>query len=184
MRIDRAIANEILDRVQPLGIEAAIAAVNTFDRERSDKRRQKENAIEQARFEVARAFRQYDAADPENRLVAADLERRWNDRLMALRTFEDDLAKLDTAARPGLSVADSDRLMALGQDLARAWDSPGVTIETRKKIVRMLISEIVVDVTEGIITAIIHWHGGDHTRLEVKKNKVGQTCWATGTRCH
>ena len=50
--------------------------------------------------------------------------------------------------------------MALGKDFARAWDSPGVTIETRKKIVRMLISEIIVDVAERIITAIIHWHGG------------------------
>jgi hypothetical protein len=181
MRIDRAIAKEILDRIRPLGVEAALTALNTFDQEQSDKRQQIENAIERARFEAARAFRQYNAADPENRLVAADLERRWNDRLMALRTLEEDVAKLDTAARPGLSVADRDRLMMLGKDLARAWDSPGVMIETRKKIVRILISEIVVDVTEDTITAIIHWHGGDHTRLEVKKNKVGRTRWATGT---
>ena len=71
----------LLDRVQPLGIEAALTALTTLDREQSDKRRQIENAIEQARFEVARAFRQYNAADPDNRLVAADLERRWNERL-------------------------------------------------------------------------------------------------------
>lgn len=180
MRIDRAIAGEVLDRVQPLGIEAALTALTALDREQSDKRRQIENAIEQARFEAARAFRQYDAADPENRLVAADLERRWNERLVTLRTLEEELPKLDTAAKPGLSTADRDRLMTLGKDLARAWDSPGVTIETRKKIVRMLIEEIIVDVTDSTITAIIHWHGGDHTRLEVKKNKVGQTRWATG----
>lgn len=181
MRIDRVIAREVLDRVQPLGIEAALTALTTLDREQSDKRRQIENAIEQARFEAARAFRQYDAADPENRLVAADLERRWNERLVTLRTLEEDLAKLDTAPKPGPSIAGRDRLMALGKDLTRAWDSPGVTIETRKKIVRMLIAEIIVDVTDSTITAIIHWHGGDHTRLEVKKNKVGQTRWATGT---
>jgi len=180
MRIDRAIAREVLDRVQPLGIEAALTALTALDREQSDKRRQIENAIEQARFEAARAFRQYDAADPENRLVAADLERRWNERLVTLRALEEDLAKLDTAAKPGLSTGDRDRLMVLGKDLARAWDSPGVTIETRKKIVRMLIAEIIVDVTDRTITAIIHWHGGDHSRHEVKKNKVGQTRWATG----
>jgi len=180
MRIDRAIAREVLDRVQPLGIEAALTALTALDREQSDKRRQIENAIEQARFEAARAYRQYDAADPENRLVAADLERRWNERLVTLRTLEEELAKLDTAPKPGLSIADRDRLMVLGRDLARAWDSPGVTIETRKKIVRTLIAEIIVDVTDSTITAIIHWHGGDHSRLEVKKNKVGQTRWATG----
>lgn len=180
MRIDRAIAREVLDRVQPLGIEAALTALTALDREQSDKRRQIENAIEQARFEAARAFRQYDAADPENRLVAADLERRWNERLVTLHALEEDLARLDIAPKPGLSIADRDRLMALGKDLARAWDSPGVTIETRKKIARMLIAEIIVDVADRTITAIIHWHGGDHTRLEVKKNKVGQTRWATG----
>jgi hypothetical protein len=180
MRIDRAIASEVLDRVQPLGIEAALNALTALDREQSDKRRQIENAIEQARFEAARAYRQYDAADPENRLVAADLERRWNERLVTLRTLEEELAKLDTAPKPGLSSADRDRLMVLGKDLARAWDRPGVTIEMRKKIVRTLIAEIIVDVTDSTITAIIHWHGGDHSRLEVKKNKVGQTRWATG----
>jgi DNA invertase Pin-like site-specific DNA recombinase len=180
MRIDRAIAREVLDRVQPLGIEAALTALTALDREQSDKRRQIENAIEQARFEAARACRQYDAADPENRLVTADLERRWNERLVTLRTLEEELAKLDTAPKPGLSIADRDRLMVLGKDLARAWDRPGVTIETRKKIVRTLIAEIIVDVTDSMITAIIHWHGGDHTRLEVKKNKVGQTRWTTG----
>ena len=180
MRIDRAIAREVLDRVQPLGIEAALTALTALDREQSDKRRQIENAIEQARFEAARAYRQYDAADPENRLVTADLERRWNERLVTLRTLEEELAKLDTAPKPGLSIADRDRLMVLGKDLARAWDRPGVTIETRKKIVRTLIAEIIVDVTDSMITAIIHWHGGDHTRLEVKKNKVGQTRWTTG----
>lgn len=57
MRIDRAIAKEVLDRIQPLGVEAALAALNTFDQEQSDKRRHIENAIEQARFEAARAFR-------------------------------------------------------------------------------------------------------------------------------
>jgi DNA invertase Pin-like site-specific DNA recombinase len=180
MRIDRAIAREVLDRVQPLGIEAALTALTALDREQSDKRRQIENAIEQARFEAARAYRQYDAADPENRLVTADLERRWNERLVTLRTLEEELAKLDTAPKPGLSIADRDRLMVLGKDLARAWDRPGVTIETRKKIVRTLIAEIIVDLTDSTITAIIHWHGGDHTRLEAKKNKVGQTRWATG----
>jgi DNA invertase Pin-like site-specific DNA recombinase len=181
MRIDRAVAGEVLNRVQPLGIQAALTAMENLDQEQSDKRRQTENAVEQARFEVARAYRQYNAADPENRLVAADLERRWNDRLVALRALEEELARLDTPSRPRLSSADRGRLVTLGNDLSRAWDNPGVTIETRKKIIRMLISEIIVDVTDTTITAMIHWQGGDHTRLEVKKNKAGQTRWATDT---
>src|SRR5580658_2211984 len=96
MRIDRAVAREILDRVQPLGIEAALSAMKNMEEEQSERRRQLANAIEQARYEAARGYRQYDVADPENRLVAADLERRWNERLVALRALEEELAQLDT----------------------------------------------------------------------------------------
>ena len=179
MRIDRAVAREVLDRVQPLGIEAALAAMTNMEQEQSERRRQLANAVEQARYEAARAYRQYDVADPENRLVTADLERRWNERLVALRALEDELAQLDNRPKAQLGSADREHLMALGGDLSRAWASPGVTVETRKKIVRLLIAEIIVDVTESAIVAVIHWQGGDHTRLEVKKNKVGQTRWAT-----
>ena len=153
--------------------------MKSFGQEQSDKRRQLENALEQARFEAARAHRQYDAVDPENRLVASDLERRWNERLLAVRNLEDQLAQLATAPTPLLGEADREHLLALGRDLSHAWDSLGVTVETRKKIVRLLISEIVVDVIGSAVILIIHWHGGDHTRLDVKKNKVGQTRWVT-----
>ena len=86
MRVDRAVSREVLDRVQPLGIEAALAAMTNIEQEQSEKWRQLANALEQARYEAARAYRQYDdVADPENRLVTADLERRWNERLVALR---------------------------------------------------------------------------------------------------
>ena len=181
MRVDRAVAQEVIDRVQPLGVEAALAAMTSLEQEQSDKRRQLENALEQVRFEASRAHRQYDAVDPENRLVASDLERRWNERLLAVRALEDQLVQLATAPTTSLREEDRERLLALGRDLSHAWDSSGVTVETRKKVVRLLISEIVVDVVSDTVRLIIHWQGGDHTRLDVKKNKVGQTRWVTDT---
>jgi DNA invertase Pin-like site-specific DNA recombinase len=180
-RVDRAIAQEVIERVQPIGVEAALAAMKSFAQEQSEKQRQLENALEQARFEASRAHRQYDAVDPENRLVASNLERRWNDRLLAVRALEDQLAQLETASAKPLREIDRERLFALGRDLSQAWDSPGVTVETRKKIVRLLISEIVIDVIGDMIRLIIHWQGGDHTCMDIKKNKVGQTNWATDT---
>jgi hypothetical protein len=69
--------------------------------------------------------------------------------------------------------------MMLGHDLAKAWDSVGATPETRKKIIRTVISEIIVDVVDDCLDLIIHWQGGDHTRLQVKKNKFGHTRWVT-----
>jgi excisionase family DNA binding protein len=179
MRVDRAVAREVLDRVQPFGIEAALAAMESLGRERLDKLKQLENAVEQACFEAARARRQYDAVDPENRLVAADLERRWNEKLEALHALEEQLSQIQAEPAPSIQDADRVRLLALGDDLSRAWNSPGVAIETRKKIVRLLISEIIVDVLADKIALIIHWQGGDHTRLEVAKNKAGQTRWTT-----
>ena len=179
MRVDRVVAQEVLERVQPLGIEAALTAMKNLEREHSEKRLQLENALEQARFEAARAYRQYDASDPENRLVAAELERRWNERLVTVRTLQEEISQLDTDQKPVLASADRERLLLLGEDLARAWNNPDVTNETRKKIVRNVITEIVVDITESTIHLIIHWQGGDHTRLEVRKNRAGQTRWST-----
>ena len=80
---------------------------------------------------------------------------------------------------PALTDADRERLMALGQDLARAWESPGTTPETRKKIIRTVISEIIVDIVGDKLELVIHWQGGDHTRLTVKRNRAGQTRWTT-----
>ena len=140
MRVDRAVAREVLDRVQPFGIEAALAAIENLGREKLDNIKQRENAIEQSRFEAARARRQYDAVGPENRLVAADLERRWNQKLEALRALEEQLGQIHAEPAPSFQEADRARLLALGDDLSRAWGSPGVTVETRKKIVRLLIS--------------------------------------------
>jgi len=179
LRVDRAVAQEILDRVQPLGIEAAMAAMNDDRQEQVEKKRQLENALEQARFEAARAHRQYDEVDPSNRLVAAELERRWNERLTNVRALEGQLAQHDQASTIELCPEDRDRLLALGRDLSRAWYSVGVTVETRKKIARLLIEEIIVDVVADKIELIIHWHGDDHTRVSVIKNKPGQNRWTT-----
>ena len=179
MRIDRAIAQEVLSRLQPLGVEAALAAFEGQGQEQLQKRRQVENALEQARLEAARAQRQYDAADPENRLVAGELGRRWNERLAIMRMLEDQLAQITAQPVGFIGAEDRERLLTLGADLTLAWNSPSVSIETRKKIIRLLICEIVVDAVEDRLDLIIHWQGGDHTRLQVKKNKLGQNRWVT-----
>ena len=174
MRVDRVLAREVLDRLQPLGVEAALAAIEARGQQRSEKKVQLELALQQARYEAARVQRQYDAADPENRLVTGELERRWNERLLAVRDLELDIDRLDADKAPALTVADRERLLALGQDLVRAWESPGTTPETRKKIIRTVVSEIIVDIVGDSLELIVHWQGGDHTRLMVKRNRAGQ----------
>ena len=134
----------------------------------------------QARFETARAHRQYDQVDPDNRLVAGELERRWNEKLINVRTLEDQLAQQDReSATTTLSADDRQRLLTLGTDLHCAWDSAGTTGETGKRIIRLLIDEIIVDAVANHLKLIVHWHGGDHSLLHVKKNRPGQNSWVT-----
>lgn len=179
MRIDRAVSAEVIERLQPLGIEAALAAAETQHTENAEKRRQIEFALEQARFEAAHARRQYDAVDPDNRLVAGELERRWNERLKAVHALEDACDALAAAPTGLLTPSDRQRLFALAADLERAWDAPGVASATRKRIIRTLIEEIVVRVEAEALSLILRWQGGDHTTLRVRKNRIGQHRWST-----
>ncbi|WP_244734824.1 ATP-binding protein [Mesorhizobium sp. 113-1-2] len=155
MRIDRAVGQEVLNRLQPLGIEAALAAMETQGQEHCDKRQQVENALRQAHYEAGRARRQYYAVDPENRLVAGELERRRNEALIRLRELEEDFDRLVALQAPTVSPEDRARLMDLGKDLAQAWDSPGASVETRKKIVRLLVKEIIIDVVDDTLALMI-----------------------------
>jgi hypothetical protein len=179
MRLDRRVSAEVIERLQPLGVEAAIAASENLSLQQAEKRQQLEFALQQARYEAARAHRQYDAADPENRLVTGELERRWNERLQIVMGHEAELAAMEASDKPPLSDDDRARLMNLGVDLARTWDLPGTTPETRKKIIRILISEIIIDVADDNLELVIHWQGGDHTSLTMRKNRVGRTRWHT-----
>src|SRR5260221_1156259 len=174
------VSREVVDRLQPLGIEAALAAIKARSQKRSEKRDQLDFALRQARFEAARAHRQYDAIDPDNRLVAEELERRWNERLAAVRSLETEINQLDAGTELLLTSVDRERLMALGRDVAAAWDSPGATPETRKKIIRAVITEIVVDVVGDTLEMVVHWRGGGHTRLTGKKKRTGPTGSCTG----
>jgi excisionase family DNA binding protein len=178
LRVDAAVAAEVIERVQPLGVEAALAALEARGREDVAKRRQVELALEQARFEAALARRQYDAVDPDNRLVAGELERRWNERLKEERRLREELDALGAAQSPGVSQAERDALLRLGADVERAWHAEGATIATRKRIVRMLIEEIVVRVENDGLDLVIRWAGDDHTALRVRKNRTGQHRWS------
>ena len=144
LRVDASVAAEVIERIQPLGVEAAWAALQARGREDAEKRRQVELALQQARFEAAHARRQYDAVDPDNRLVAGELERRWNERLKEERRIQDELDAIKAAPSDSIAPGEREALLRLGADVECAWHAEGATVATRKRIVRMLIEEIVV----------------------------------------
>lgn len=179
LRVDAAVAAETLRLLAPLGIEAALRAIEAREADVDMARRQVELALAQARYEADLARRQYDVVDPGNRLVAAELERRWNDRLVEVHSLEERLAAHTTERPEAPSAAERDRLMALGADLEGAWHHPRATAETRKRILRTAIAEIVAKVADTAIDLVVHWQGGDHTRLTVPKNRPGQHRWSS-----
>lgn len=180
MRVDRAISTEIIAQLQPLGIEAALEAEMAQGQAHEEKRHQLELSLEQARYEASRVRRQYDAVDPDNRLVAGELEARWNVRLEEVGALEDQVNAHDAAAlSQKTGTADRVRLMSLGTDLERAWTSPGTTPATKKQIIRTLVEEIVARVDGEIIELVIRWQGGAHSALAVRKNRCGQHRWST-----
>jgi hypothetical protein len=97
---------------------------------------------------------------------------------MVVCSLKMELEELDTSPVTDLTPADRERLLMLGVDLQQAWTRAGVTPQTRKRIVRTLVDEIVVRVEDNVLDLVIRWHGGEHSALKVKKNRTGQHRWS------
>ena len=128
--------------------------------------------VKAARYAADRAQRQYDTAEPENRLVVDELERRWNAALERATAIEARLehARMD-AQRPHI---DTTRFASLGAEVERVWNDPATDVRLKKRIVRTLIEEIVVNTNEREVSLVVHWKGGIHTELTVRRRRRGQ----------
>ena len=169
-RVDAAIARELLRAVEPLAIEAALEAERMHMESHKEQQRIIELDLQQARYEASLAERRYAACDPDNRLIAAQLEKNWE---LALRRVEACQTRLQAA--PALAAAPTD-YAGLADDLTAAWNAPGVTMRTRQQLLRALIVNIIADVDEAAREVIltIHWQGGQHSQLRVRKPKTGE----------
>ncbi|NHM27779.1 recombinase family protein [Desulfofundulus sp. TPOSR] len=173
LALDRAVEQEVLKAIKPEALRATLARQERLYSSETEHRRARELALTQAEYEAERAFRQYNATEPENRLVAAELERRWNQALEEVERLKTELKK---APQHCPDPGEFAYLLALAEDFPRVWHDPGTDKALKKRIVRTLIEEILVDVDEeqALIDVVIHWAGGYHTTLKVKKNRTGQ----------
>jgi excisionase family DNA binding protein len=175
LRPDRAIAAEILKAVEGNAIEAALEVAARVAEQQRQRHRVLSLELEQAQYEVRLAARRYEAVDPDNRLVAAELEARWNAALQSAGEVEQRLRQNelpDTAAR----IPDKETLCSLAQDLPAVWNSATTEMRLKQRIIRILIEEIIADVDEAKteIVLMIHWTGGGHSELRMKKNPTGK----------
>ncbi len=138
--------------------------------------------LEAAQYSARRAQKQYDAADPENRLVADELERRWNQSLERVREIEAQIQQ--HRDRDGSSIAPTREEFAnLAADLESVWNDPEADARLKKRVIRTLIRDIIVDVDAqaGEVILIIHWKGGVHTELRLPRRRRGQNSTHTST---
>ena len=175
LRADAAVVAELLAAVEPAGIAAACQASQQTQQQEQEKRRAVELALEKARYEAQRAQRQFDAAEPENRLVTAELEGRWNQALAQVSALESRLQALALDPVLAISAEQKQRLGELGRDLKRLWEEPQAPVELKKRLLRTVIEEIVVRAQEEPAEhrLQIHWAGGVHTELRVPRNPRG-----------
>jgi excisionase family DNA binding protein len=171
-RIDAAVAAELLRALAPMAIEAALEAERKLVERETERRRIAELELRQARYEATLAERRYAACDPDNRLIAAQLERSWEAALRRVAACEARVAAEQTSA----PIAETPDLAGLAGDLEAAWSTPGTTMRTRQRLVRALITDIVADVDEATreVVLVIHWRGGQHSELRVKKPATGE----------
>jgi len=173
--VEEAVSAEVLRAIEGNAIDAALDAAEQIRQQRQHVRRTIELEAEQARYEVRLAARRYEAVDPDQRLVAAELEARWN---VALQKVQDLEQKLDGFDHETDSVPLPDRqvLMSLAQDLPALWNDRSTDMRRKQRIVRILIHEIVADVddTNQEIVLLIHWAGGRHSELRLKKSQTGK----------
>jgi excisionase family DNA binding protein len=174
-RLERVVVEAFLEAVTPAGLAATAGAISELEEQHEQRLSGQRLALERAQYEAQRAERQFDACEPENRLVARTLERRLEQALAAVERERGKLVALEHARPQPLSDAERDALARLARNLPRLWDAETTSDRDRKQLLRTVISEVVVTVeAEQRRAAVeINWEGGARTELAVKLNARG-----------
>ncbi len=160
--IDELVTEQVLQAVEPAALQLSLKALAEVRQERDRLHRHWQQRLERARYESQRAERQYQAVEPENRLVVRTLEQRWEKALREQRELEDDYDRFLRELPPQLRDDERDRIVALSRDLPSLWHAPATTAVDRKEIVRLLIERVVAQVRPDSehVAVTIHWQGG------------------------
>ena len=171
-RVDAAVARELLRAVEPMAIEAALEAERMHMESQGEQQRIAELELQQARYEASLAERRYAACDPDNRLIVVQLEKSWEAALGRVQACQ---ARLEAVRTPDPAATKPD-FAGLADDLEAAWNTPSATMRARQRLLRALVVDIIADVDDKAREVIltIHWRGGQHSQLRVRKPKSGE----------
>jgi DNA invertase Pin-like site-specific DNA recombinase len=172
-RVDQTVVQAFLEATRPAALEAAKEANRLVCGEHEQTQKYWQQQVEKAQYEAQRAQRQYEAVEPENRLVVRTLEKRWNERLVEL---EDARAKAAEHERkqPALTEEELARVEELAGDLEKVWHAKTTEDRDRKRLLRCVIEEVQLRREEKRYRVLIVWKGGATTEREVKRLRGGQ----------
>jgi len=174
--VDGMVAQALLEAVSPQSLPVAVRVLEQVEQELAAQRRQRELQLEQARYEARLAQRQYDGVDPGNRLVAAELERRWNEKLERVAQLEQNYARAEQESQWNLTEEERASIAELSQDLPAIWNAETTTNQEKKQLLRMVIESVQLDGASipGKIEVQIRWRSGVITAMEVKRSAPGE----------
>lgn len=168
-RVEKAVTQSFLAALTPAGMEAAVMAADQLEADFDASLSSWRLEVERARYEAQRAERRYRTVDPDNRLVARGLESEWERCLQRLAKAEAELTEHEQRRPPALSQRERDLLATLGRDLELVWEAPTTTDRDRKELLRLLIEEVVLDLSQDKTNChlVVRWNGGAVIELDV-----------------
>jgi Recombinase zinc beta ribbon domain len=143
--VDAGVVQAFLEAVSPERLPVAMRVLDQIEYDLAGQRRQRALQLEQARYDARLAQRQYERVDPDNRLVANELERRWNEKLERVAHLEQAHANAEAEAQWDLTPEERASISALSQDLPAIWAAPTTTTQDRKQLLRSAIDTVQLD---------------------------------------
>jgi DNA invertase Pin-like site-specific DNA recombinase len=182
--LETLVAGQVLQALEPAALELSLAAVDQIEAERKRLQQHHQQNVERATYEVERSWRQYTQVEPENRLVARELERRWEVALAAKGEAEEALDQFRRAQPTRLSDNERDRIRELATNVPALWHAPTTQQSDRQQIVRQLIERVEVTVVDGTerVEVTIHWAGGYESQHEIRRTVSSYRRLAEGNR--
>jgi DNA invertase Pin-like site-specific DNA recombinase len=163
--LERLVTQQVLQVVAPASLELSLRATAECERERATLEKQWQLRLQRAREATGRAYRQYDFAEPENRLAARTLERKWEETLLAERALEEDYTRFQQTQPHGLTAAERAEIATLARNLPAVWRSPQTGVAEKRRIIRLLLERVVVwaPASSQEVTIHLHWSLGTVT---------------------
>jgi len=168
------VAELFLEAVAPAGVEVALAALVALQQEQEGTARYWRQHVDRAEYEAALARGRYEAVDAANRLVAAELERRWNEALAHVEEIRLEADARLAGVMRELSQVERERVRRMAQDVKRIWSAATTTPRDRKRLLRAAIERVVLTALDHSVKVAVEWKGGEVSELEVRRQRRGE----------